>query len=842
MLFPAGRQRLKNIDASGVLFTPHCQDIHNTATTKASTSHSNSLIRHTAGVPSMKDSARERLLDKLQSGYKLPTLSAIAMQLVKLATDEHSTSVDLAELIRQDPSLSARLMRLANSSYYRTKNPLTTLQQAVNRVGFQRMRIMALSISLRDSFPMGKVGQMDYEKFWRTSMYRSLLAQSLAQHLQRCDPEEAFVAALTLDIGLLVLFDICIKGKKIDIDLGQDDQKKLLEWEREHIGIDHRQVGKEVLSRWNFPNEITVCQETIGISDITEQSTELAKITSLATDLTRLVFAQPDSYQKIFAESKRIFGLTPEVIDTILQEHFQQIQEIADVLLENNNSEESLLPLLDKAHKELSLIFEKMNASEQVFFEEVETTAEESSETPSPDKTPSKIPKFGTVYGRYRIEKVLGQGAMGHISLAYDNKLARRVAIKTLNLDSLKNKEARELAQNFFLQEARVTANLHHSHISTIFDMGIEEGTPYIIMEFIDGKDLRQLIKTKAKFSLQQKLTIISMIARALNYTHQRGILHRDIKPANIMIQRNGIPKVTDFGIARIMDANSSNDLKNFILEKSGFFATPNFMAPEQIKYRIFDNRSDIFSLGVLAYNWLSFQKPFQGNTVQKILNTIVQKAPPPLSQICQVDKRLEKIINRAIAKNPHNRYQNAEDFSDALELYIDKLGRESQQQTRDSFKFDKRKVMENLKREYIFFSNFSIDELFVIFDSADKEKFKKDEYIIREGTNGTKLYIIISGSISVRHEVNGEEIEIATLPAGSCFGEMAIVDRMPRSASVIAREATNALSLNETVLRHLQPKLCLKLYRNLAAIISERLRAIDLQRNGTPMERTQPT
>jgi len=109
----------------------------------------------------MKDSAREKLLDQLQSGYKLPTLSAVAMQLVKLAADERSTTADLAQLIEKDPSLSTRLMRLANSAYYRTKYPISTLQQAVNRVGFQRMRIMALSISLRDSFPMGKVGQMD---------------------------------------------------------------------------------------------------------------------------------------------------------------------------------------------------------------------------------------------------------------------------------------------------------------------------------------------------------------------------------------------------------------------------------------------------------------------------------------------------------------------------------------------------------------------------------------------------------------------------------------------------------------------------------------------------------
>jgi serine/threonine-protein kinase len=177
------------------------------------------------------------------------------------------------------------------------------------------------------------------------------------------------------------------------------------------------------------------------------------------------------------------------------------------------------------------------------------------------------------------------------------------------------------------------------------------------------------------------------------------------------------------------------------------------------------------------------------------------------------------------LSKEPSKRYQNAGEFADTIDLYIN--GIEAREEGRkSSFSFDKKKVVERLRQRYLFFSDFSDAELFEIFRLSRRENFKKGEYIIQEGTSGTKMYIIISGSIIIMTDSDGKRIELDTLGEGSCVGEMSMIDRMPRSASVVAIKDTMALALNETVLRHQNPKLCLKLYRNLATTLSERLRA----------------
>lgn len=429
--------------------------------------------------------------------------------------------------------------------------------------------------------------------------------------------------------------------------------------------------------------------------------------------------------------------------------------------------------------------------------------------------------------GRYHINKVIGKGAMGIVYLAQDGLIKRPVAVKSLRMDRLKNDMERRRARDYFLHEARVIGNLNHTHITSIHDIGVHEGSPYIVMEYIEGKNIKELIKSGTEISLKEKLNLLSMAARALHYAHQRGVLHRDIKPANIMILKEGYPKITDFGIAHIMNVNKSFHFEN-PKEKDFIPGTPLSMSPEQIGGKDLDQRSDIFSLGILAYEWISGQKPFVGKSLDEQLHAILEKTPPRLTELCEVDIDLEKIINRALAKKPEDRFQTTEEFSDALELYIDKAEKEKSRQDPRVFSYDKEKIVERLRKKYSFFADFSDDELFDIFKLCSKEKFAKGDYLIREGTSGTKMYIIISGSIIIMTESKGKRVELETLGEGSCVGEMSMIDRMPRSASAIAIHDTTALSINETVLRLSNPKLCLKLYRNLAAILSDRLRVHD--------------
>jgi HD-like signal output (HDOD) protein len=151
------------------------------------------------------------LLKQIESGYSLPSLSPVSMRLVEIASDDTCSAEELAAVIERDPSLAVRVLTLANSAFFQTRQSTTSLRQAVVKLGFQRLRIMALSLSLRDTFLMGKIGPLDYEEFWHTTLYRALIAKSFAAHLKNCYPEKAFVAGLIMEIGLLILFDLRIK-------------------------------------------------------------------------------------------------------------------------------------------------------------------------------------------------------------------------------------------------------------------------------------------------------------------------------------------------------------------------------------------------------------------------------------------------------------------------------------------------------------------------------------------------------------------------------------------------------------------------------------------------------
>ena len=435
----------------------------------------------------------------------------------------------------------------------------------------------------------------------------------------------------------------------------------------------------------------------------------------------------------------------------------------------------------------------------------------------------TEIPK---TIGRYRIVRQIGLGAMGEVYLAHDELIHRQVAIKRMRVDRCKDGQRRQKAMEFFLHEARIVGNLNHSHITAVYDIGVQNNAPYIVMEYIEGDNIKELIRDKAAFSIEEKLSLIAMVARALHFAHKRGILHRDIKPANIMIlKQSRLPKITDFGIARVMDTSSFGCIEGNIDEKGLIPGTPLYMSPEQIRNEELDKRSDIFSLGVLAYEWLSGEKPFAGQDLNDRLQSVLTGNPKPLSDFPGIDPGINGIILRAMAKPVAERYQSADEFGDALELYLNSLEKKKGE-GKTGFSFDKKEIVERLRQRYLFFADFSEEELYEIFRTSSKEEFAMGDYLIREGSSGTKMYIIISGAVIVLTETEGKRVELETLRDGSCVGEMSMIDHLPRSASVVAFKKTVALALNETVLRHNNPKLCLKLYRNLATTLSERLRA----------------
>ena len=249
--------------------------------------------------------------------------------------------------------------------------------------------------------------------------------------------------------------------------------------------------------------------------------------------------------------------------------------------------------------------------------------------------------------GRYRIERELGQGAMGTVYLGIDPKINRQVAIKTLAYQQVDTEELPQIKERFF-REAEAAGNLSHPNIVTIYDVGEETDLAFFAMELLEGKDLSHYCRPKKRLPIAQVINIISQTAAALDYAHRKGVIHRDIKPANIVLLHDEQIKVTDFGIARI--ATSSRTETGVIL------GTPSYMSPEQVAGKKVDGRSDLFSLGVVMYELLSGEKPFQGESITALMYNISNSNYRPLAKICPklpapcytiVDKLLQKTFTR---------------------------------------------------------------------------------------------------------------------------------------------------------------------------------------------------
>lgn len=295
----------------------------------------------------------------------LPVLSPVAIRLIELASSETSSVDDLADLIAKDPSLAVRVFGLANAAFFRNTEPITSIENAVMRVGFTQLRIMALMISLKDTFPMGKVGPMDYEEFWKASMYRAIIAKGLARASGNCNPEEAFVAGLTLEIGLLIMFELFIKGK-MDYMPEPYPLRSLLAWEKAQFGIDHREIGEQALRCWNFPEKILECQN-IRLNEGQQASLpSLRLLCDTARRFSYLITEKAAGWHTMFTEMETIYGLKSPVLTPIIVSAFNEVQEISEALKVKMSREGDLIELLEKANYTLQRL--TLTMAKWVFF------------------------------------------------------------------------------------------------------------------------------------------------------------------------------------------------------------------------------------------------------------------------------------------------------------------------------------------------------------------------------------------------------------------------------------------------------------------------------------------
>lgn len=265
--------------------------------------------------------------------------------------------------------------------------------------------------------------------------------------------------------------------------------------------------------------------------------------------------------------------------------------------------------------------------------------------------------------GKYEILKPLGSGGMGSVYLGRDTIIGRLVAIKTLNLEV--GEELKKSDMDSFFNEAKVAGTLIHPNIVTIFDAGIEEDIPFIVMEFFDGIPLSKFIETR-ELTTKEKLEILRKIGEAIDFAHSKGVIHRDIKPANILINDDKEVKIADFGIARIISSQK--------LKQSVAIGTPAYIAPEQAIGEAIDQRADIFSFAVVAYELLSGVAPFLGNDYNSTLYNVLYAEPREARRLKDAginEEKWKKIFERALSKKPEKRFSTAKDLVEALEEVI---------------------------------------------------------------------------------------------------------------------------------------------------------------------------
>lgn len=415
-------------------------------------------------------------------------------------------------------------------------------------------------------------------------------------------------------------------------------------------------------------------------------------------------------------------------------------------------------------------------------------------------------PLEGQALGKYQVLKTIGRGNMATVYLGQDPFIDRPVAIKVAFDEYVQSGDTGPLYRRMFFNEAQAAGMLKHPNITAIFDAGVDQERYYIVMEYIHGgTTLDTFTSVENLLSIKNVTDILYQCAMGLDYAHGKGVIHRDIKPRNILITDELEAKITDFGVAVVPHLQEGQSA-----EHAG---SPLYMAPEQLRLEEASTQSDLFALGVVAYELLTGKHPFEGRNLEAIQHRIQDRSPTPVLELrADIPEIYQRIINRALAKNLEHRYKTGADMAGDLTLIYDFIRHTDGQPTQQE-KFSR---VQNLE----FFREFSDTEMWEIINAGDWISIKQDQPIIREGEEDPSFYVLVEGEVAVRKS----EQEIVKLAPGDCFGEMGIVAGRRRTATIDALTGVTVLKVRSSVIERASVNCQLRFQRKFLRTLIERL------------------
>ncbi len=383
--------------------------------------------------------------------------------------------------------------------------------------------------------------------------------------------------------------------------------------------------------------------------------------------------------------------------------------------------------------------------------------------------------------GKYQVVRKLGEGATSEVYLCHDPFAGREVAIKVVFPDALGDDENRNLFRKLFITEASLAGKLTHPHIVQIYDAVVDEGISYVVMEYVDGGTLEPHCNASALLPVEKVVEIVFKCTRALDFANRAGVIHRDIKPANILLHGETDIKISDFGSALITTSMAT--------QVSGI-GSPAYMSPQQIKEHPLTLQTDIYSLGVVMYQLLTGQLPFQASNNFSMMYQITNVEPqPPSSLRPEIPPAADHIVRKAMQKELEQRYRDWDEFSDDLAAVISSEQAARKDEFADSEKF-------NILRSLPFFDDFGDAELWEVMRISSWEYCQPGKALMFDGQTGDFFCLLASGEVKVIKQ--GKLLNI--LNAGECFGEMAYISRETgsvRSADVVALSESRVITIH---------------------------------------------